>query len=167
MIHRIATLSEIRVSEIQSGDIVLCIDAQYLQRSDVSAQGLFASVVERCGALEIPLLAQGGYAQLLAAYYGGVVAVQPQSAEQGDVALLRLTPGADDPWVSRMPAVCMAQSWRIDDILELPLVGVPLQNSERTQFQTFKIAGRAQYGIQWYTTTLIDLFIETYVYTQK
>jgi GMP synthase-like glutamine amidotransferase len=48
-----------------------------------------------------------------------------------------------------LPKTFNAACVRADDILTLPVSFLPLANSERTQFQAFKVAGKPIYGVQF------------------
>lgn len=170
MICRLGTVTEDDIARIMPSDIVICSDEHAPQNTETASRSdceYFFQLIEKCDELNVPLLAQGVYARLLAHHYGGDIQAQPHKAEQGSVTLLRLVLAQEDSWLGNISHEYSAQSFRSDDILQLPLLALPLQNSELTQFQTFKIVGKVQYGVQWYNQHLTNLFIDTYVHQQS
>lgn len=97
----------------------------------------------------VMFLAVGGAARVLAQQLGGVVESMPSRTEQGIVEIYLLSLASEDPLFATLPATFYAPCSRTDDITMLPLQCVPLANSERTQFQAFKIAGKFVYGLQF------------------
>ncbi|MCW1929694.1 MAG: hypothetical protein KIH62_000070 [Candidatus Kerfeldbacteria bacterium] len=163
MIHRFATVTEEDIARITPSDIVICTDEVAPQNTDTllrADRDEFSMLLHKCNELDVPVLAQGVYARLLAYEYGGVVQPQQHKAEQGSVLLFKLAPARDDAWLSGIEHEQSAISFRSDDIMQLPLLALPLQNSELTQFHTFKIVGKMQYGVQWYNQDLVTLFIK-------
>lgn len=173
MIFDIQTILDVHVVAPTAGDIVICSDSAApvaVGSVDPDTVNFFRSLVVRCAQERIPMLAQGVFARLLALAYDSVVAPQPHKVEQGKTTIYRLAPAVDDPWLNTFPLEFPAESFRSDDIMQLPLLSIPLCNSELTQFQAFKIIGVEQYGVQWYEPNLHHSFIEfchTYVYQKK
>lgn len=109
---------------------------------------------------EQPFLAVGRAARVLAVLLGGTVAPMPSREEKGETEMYRLSAGREDPVFRDLPEVFVAPCFRLDDITVLPLQAVPLANSERTQFQAFKVAGKPIYGVQFEPSTeLIERYL--------
>lgn len=173
MIFDVHTTLELRSVNPKVGDIVMCVDSESPNThggTDQESIQLFRECADRCVAQQIPLLAQGVFARLLALAYDGQVLPQPHKAESGKTTIYRLAPAVEDPWCRTFPLEFSAESFRSDDIMQLPLLSIPLCNSELTQFQAFKIIGVPHYGVQWYAPDLHHSFIQfahTYVYQKS
>jgi hypothetical protein len=173
MIFDIRTILELRSVNPKLGDVVICSDAE----SPVTEGGTdqesiqsFRDFADACAVAHIPVLAQGVFARLLAFAYDGQVLPQPHKAESGKTTIYRLAPALEDPWCRTFPLEFPGESFRSDDIMQLPLLSIPLCNSELTQFQAFKIIGVPHYGVQWYAPDLHHSFIQfahAYVYQKS
>lgn len=97
----------------------------------------------------LPFFGFGYSARLLAFVAGADIQYRPQSREWGSVIIRRLSPAEGDPLLAGIPQEFHAHVFREDDIMTLPLLGIPLCNSDSTQYQMFKIAGKCIYGTQF------------------
>lgn len=112
---------------------------------------------------EQPMMVVGRAARVLAQMLGGVVEPMLSREEKGETEIYRLSAGREDALFGQLPETFRADCYRVDDITQLPLQAVPLANSECTQFQAFKLAGKPVYGVQFEPDqTLQNQFIRLY-----
>lgn len=138
------------MQDVQQAQAVIFNDADFL----ISAQQpmhlpQLVELVRTCITSTVPTLGIGFGARLIAYSEGGEIQHTPSKIENGATEIYKLHLADDDALFKDFPDVCTADSCRQDDIFSLPVTCVPLANSERTQFQAFKVAGKPIYGIQF------------------
>jgi len=141
-------------SDMQHAQAVIFDDADFL----ISAlQPVYlpqlVELVRACITFAIPTLGIGFGARLIAYTEGGEIQLTSSKTENGATEIYKLHLADDDALFKDFPEACTTESYRLDDIFSLPVTCLPLTNSERTQFQAFKVAGKPIYGIQFDSAT--------------